>query len=284
MIEKTTLAKIFSVTLFFLWAQIAVAQDSTVQNEVFRVVDVRIKAESNDLENAESEAVRQGIQDAFKILLFRLCTDDQKWKIEHTNISNVFNFVKQTTIRDERKTAFKYMATMDIVFDEGAVKNFLGKNGFKYFTMYSPVQLVIPILKKNEKYVIWEDEEWMSAWGEMPSELGLLKLVYLMGDLEDNLILTPKTAADAKFPYFQKILQKYKAEEVILAIGFYADDKFKITLRHLSSIDDKSKTAEYKFKSEVNTEEFYHNIAQNSLKEMDSYYKSYDSFSYAPLF
>ncbi|MDF3048091.1 MAG: hypothetical protein K0R73_1209 [Candidatus Midichloriaceae bacterium] len=279
MIEKTVLAKIFSITLVFLWAQIALAQASNEQNKAFKVVDISIQADSNDLSNAEAEAVLKGTLDAFKTLLFRLCTNDQKWKIENAPIRNVFDFVKKTSIRDERKTAFRYMATMDVVFDEAAVKNFLGRNGFKYFISYSPVQLVIPIVKKDEKYMIWEDEKWMDSWGEMPNELGLLKLAYLMGDLGDTLILNPKAAAEAKFPYFQKALEKYNAEEVVLIIGAYEGDKFKVTLQHLSSTDNGSKTMEYNVIPKSNIEAFYQSVANDALQEIDNYFKSYDTFN-----
>lgn len=275
MMEKSLLAKLFSITMLciFMWGEEAAAQ-----NEVFVMMDVPLYAESNNLFNAKTEAIDIGITESFKNLVRRVALTSQHWKIANIKADSIMSAVKDVTLKNERKTAFTYRGVADITFDERIVKGILSRAGFQYLTMYSPVQLVIPVLYKGGKFIIWEDEEWMSAWGNMPNTFGLLRLSYLMGDLSDEMMLDPKLATTAKLPYFKAVMQKYNATEVIIAVGSYSGNKFNISLKHLSASDDKSKLFEYKFKSEVNLEEFYEGVAKDSLETMDTYFKQYDSF------
>lgn len=273
--EKSLLAKLFSITLLCIFMCIGEAR---AQNGVFTINDVPLYAESNNLFNAETEALNRGVVESFKDLVRRISLVNQHWKIANIRTENIMPAVKDIKIRDERKTAFSYRAIADITFDERAIKSILGRAGFQFLTTYSPVMLVVPVLYKGKQAVIWEDEEWMSAWGNMPNTFGLLKLSYLMGDLSDEMLLDPKLVASAKFAYFKNIMNKYNATELIIAVGSYSGNKFKVGLSHLSENDDKFKLLEYKFKSEVNLEEFYEGVAKDVLQNMDTYFKLYDSF------
>ncbi len=297
MTEKTLLAKLFSLLLLhiFVYADDASAQNRDFlklasgsmaaevesprkSNEVFIITDIPLYAGSNNLFNAETEAVDRGIIESFQSLVHRVSLAHQDWKIKDIKLASIMSAIKDIKIRDERKTAFTYSATGDFTFDEHIVKSILSRAGFQYYTSYSPVFIVIPVVEKDGEFLIWEDDEWMSAWGNMPNIVGLLKLNYLLGDLSDEVLLDPKLVATAKLPYFKKIMQKYNAQEILIVVGTYSGSKFKVMLRHLSDNNDKSKLIEHKFRSEINLEEFYENIAKDTLQIMDTYYKKYDSF------
>ena len=277
MIEKDWLAKLFSLILLNVFFAVNVAQ---ADPSLFMVEDVPIYAESMNLFDAKIEALDVATEDSFGVLLNRLLPRHLHWRVKNLS-DKAFSSVDEVKIKDERMTAFTYSAKADISFRDKNVKKILNREGIFFVSKYSLPQLLIPVLFKDLRYSIWDDNDWEEIWGNIPNTFGLLQFKFMLGDLNDQANLDPLALTGDKlnFDYFASTLAKYGASEAVIVIGRHGKDKFEVTLKHLSQNASNVTTTVYDYSpSSQNYREFYQKVATESLWVLDSYYKNHNKF------
>lgn len=271
MIEKNYLAKIFLIIIFAA-LHYSYAHALT---DVFAVRNQDIKSESVNLFDARLVAEEQGTKDSFEILLKRLLPKEDYHKINNLKDES-YRTILDVVILDERMTAFDYSAKANFIFNKQKVKKVLNERGIFFNDKRMASSLVIPVLCEDNNCTIWDEDDWIDVWDNMPKYLGMLQLKYTMGDLDDETSINPALSIKAKHEYFAKILKKYNASNVILVICNVNGDNFTIDIKCI----DEAKIDSYTFKLNANgnRKQFYQTLADECLWKIDSYYKNYLRF------
>lgn len=266
---------IISVLAVFCMSEICKAEDGN--DDVFFVNDVDIYAESDNLENAKNEAYNSGTKQAFSKLMERMLPKEQWWKVNDITKQKAHLALKETYVIHERMTSHSYRGKIAFQFNEVEVKKILQRAGTFYYDKYSVPHLLIPVIKKENDFLIWQDTNWNSAWDDRPSRIGLFSYVYLMDDINDvDLLKKPDSFLQMRLYKFVPILERYGAEGIVLVIGETIEDKLKLTIRIASRNSDTIRTFSYDRDPNIDDEEFYKNVASDALQKIDSIYKGYD--------
>lgn len=254
-------------------------------NNVFFIKDIEIYAESDSLHNAKNEALIRGTKQAFTKLMQRILPKEQWWKIDEIANQRAHLAVKENFILSERMTARSYRARVSFLFDEVEVRRIVLRAGGYFYDKYSVPHILIPFLKQNNRYVLWQDANWNTAWDDRPSRIGLFSYVYLMDDIRDvGLLKNPESFINTKLHKFVPLLERYNAEGLVAVLGEQVDDKFSVTVRIASRDKDTLRVFSYTREKDVEDAEFYKNIATDVFDKIDSIYKGYDFTDQEKLF
>jgi hypothetical protein len=267
------LKQVLNILILLLYITPALASD-----DPYLVENVEIYAESDSLDNAKRDAVNKGTIEAFDTLLKRLMPSSMHWKIDNIKKDQIFDLVKETKVVKERMTSKSYMATINLTFNNEGIKTILNRIGANYAEEYALTTLVIPILQKDEAYVVWGDNDWAKAWGEMPISLGLSKFSYAMGDLEDEADIDPLQVMKEPITKYKRIMQRYEADQIMFILAKELNTALDIKLRVVSLDDDVTLHALQKVSKDSTTMNLYKNVAQSLLTKVDDYYKGVNPF------
>lgn len=247
------------------------------ENDVFLVNDVDIYAESDSLENAKNEAYNSGTKQAFSKLMERMLPKEQWWKADDITKQKAHLALQETYVINERMTSRSYRAKIAFQFNPLEVRKILQRAGTFYYDKYSVPHLLIPVLKKGDSFIIWQDNNWDIAWDDRPSRIGLFSLVYLNDDINDiELLKKPDSFLETRLYKFVPLLERYEAEGIVMVLGEMIENQLKLTIRIASRNSDTIRTFTYDRDQNIDDEEFYKNVATDTLQKIDSIYKGYD--------
>jgi len=265
--------------LLVLYTSFAYASDNP-----FRVDRVEVYSESDSLDNATREAVNLGVHNAFVDMLKRLMPSSMLWKINNINKAEIYDLVDDRIVETERMTSTSYMATISFIFNERKVKNILNRLGAHYADEFTDRKLIIPILKVDGKTYLWGKDDWMKAWSSMPTEVGLSRYAFALGDLEDITSINLNEIEDSTYDEYFSILEKYRSQEVVFIIANKRDDLIDMKLRILSAEDEENFSTVEEMSNISNDFLDYKKVAHNVLAKLDDDYKGIKSFEEQRLF
>jgi hypothetical protein len=246
---------------------------STIHNEVFVIRNVEVSASSTDNYNAKIEAVNQGIKESYSTMLKRILPAKDHWRIENMRFDEIYQTVSDVRLQHERITALSYKAVADIYYDQEALKKLLYSQGVFFISQYSDEYLVVPVLCHGEKCWTSYDEKWDDAWGNLPLYYGLLKLKYLLHDLNDETLFDYANSMSATLDQFKGLQERYGTRQFILIKADVRDEGFTVNVRHLSPDADTIFNTFYRLQDQDSTWDLYHKMALDTLDEMDTFYK-----------
>ena len=257
-----------------------------MDNDIFTVKNIDVYAESDNLENAKSEAINIGIQHAFDKLLDKIIVSRSRWRIDAIKSSEALSAFEDYKIVKERLTAYSFTGTIDIRFSPSQIKTILNKMGITYYDEYSAVNLVIPILHRDDKVIIWGNDPWSKEWGHAPATVGLSRFAFALGDLYDIDAVDPKIALMLPYKKFLGILDRYKAENIIIIVANDFGNDISAEVRVLSKKGEKRKYQRYNFKqhNKLPLKEKYKKITNDLLNRIDTLWKGIDLFEEPSLY
>jgi hypothetical protein len=244
----------------------------------FVVKDVEVYAESDSLDNANREAVNEGTKEAFDILLRRLMPSPMHWKIDNIKKDGIYDLVEDRETSKERMTARSYMGTISFTFSENEVKNLLNRMGANYAEKYGIKTLVVPVLKMGGEYTLWGENDWSSAWGQMPIDLGLSKFTYALGDLQDYDDIQPQTIMKKQYRDYVPVLNRYGADQLLFILAEELNTVFEVKLRLLSFKNDVTLWTIQDKAEAILDEDIYRSLGYAILTMFDDYYKGMNLF------
>jgi hypothetical protein len=250
------------------------ASEKKSYNPVFVVRNVAIYAESNTLDNAQIEAVNNGIQASYRVVLERILPIKDRWRIDNIRFGEIFRSVHDVELSDERFTSNSYKATATFYYDHEALKKLLYGQGVFFTSQYSEDYLVIPILCSAGLCSATHDNNWDEAWGSLPAERGLLKLKYLLNDLQDDNIIDYSNIMSKNFQDFAALAKRYKTQYFIIVEAVVQPNGLKIRLKHLSPDNEMVFESVYSSKDYETVADMYRVVSYNALDDIDTFYKN----------
>lgn len=233
------LCSAFAVVAALLFAAPAVAQENK-----YVIRDVAVDVTAEDANQARMQAMTQAEGIAFDQLLAQLLPADQiAAKKSSTTPEKISSMVRGYEVHDEKITATRYQAKMDITFSPDLVSSIVG--GGQTLSQNVPAQpsapplmqvssgksvLLLPVKKNKGGSELWEDDNnWRTVWNNIDrSKSTIVRLP--VGDSSDKTMLPPQQISSASFESFNGIAERYQAGSVLVAEASYDGNSEPATL------------------------------------------------------
>jgi hypothetical protein len=222
--------------------------------EIYHVQDVKVSATAANAKKAKQEAVDKAQIEAFKILVSRADLSDEFFL---HNRAEILSAAREYEVKDESIAKSSYSGVFDVYFSVGHVSELLSKHDVdskalgldSYLLSRKPKsktadeivdmvdddstavypdsqdfapqdrKLIIPLFGFEGKVFLWgENNLWLHQWKNRIDIAGESGVVVPLGDESDinnskfNILL-------ANYKSFTKLLQKYKATQVLIAFA-----------------------------------------------------------------
>jgi hypothetical protein len=152
-------------------------------DDPYTITGVRIDATAGNALEAQTLAMREGQTQAARQLIDRLTLAEDRvgtgldfsphindmgemipgLELDETIAAEMISGME---IRDEQRSATRYIARLDVSFDPRAVERTLDGYGVPFVESQSRTTLVLPIYDNAGQFILWDDTRWRSAWEE----------------------------------------------------------------------------------------------------------------------
>jgi len=149
----------------------------------FAVAGVPVDATAASAAAARPIAIADGERRAFALLLRRLTLPEDAERLPRATEALLDDVIAGFEIGDERTSATRYIARINVQFRADAVRHLLQQNRLVYSETRSRPVLVIPVWQSPEGNRLWEaDNPWREAWLSRPDTGGLVPLTIAPAD------------------------------------------------------------------------------------------------------
>jgi hypothetical protein len=259
----------------FLFAMLMMAAPAFAQTVsdgfTVRGIDVDVTAASANA--AKEEAVAEAQRKAFRELLDRLITSaGDRDRLPKTD---ALAYVRDYTVEQERTSAVRYIASLTVRFNPGAVKKLLRDAGIAYAEARTRPVVVVPLYRNAAGVALWDDPNpWRTAWAGVGGG-GLVPLVVPPGDLSDVQTLTPDQALANDAARLTTLGARWRTSDVLVALAAPAGDgkRLDVTLTGLPGTPLPFDSVAYDAKAGETADQLLARAARDVARAVDAAYK-----------
>jgi hypothetical protein len=183
--------------------------------EVFSIT-VPVDATAASAAQAREAARGEGQRRAFRALLERLVPASEWRRLPRVDDATLTNMVTDFEVAGERSSAVRYLADYSFRFRPDDVRRLLRDNGIPFAETKSKPVVVLPVLVRGERAVLWEDPNpWRTAWAGLKPD-GLVPFAVPRGEATDAAAIDAPAALQAKPDALVAIAQAYGADDVVV--------------------------------------------------------------------
>jgi hypothetical protein len=154
--------------------------------DIFTVADVPVDATAANAVAARDAARLDGERRAFRQLLERLTLAADHGRLPRVSDQQLTDMVRDFEVANERSSGVRYLATYTFRFQPDAVRALLRDAGIPFAETVSKPVVVLPVLRRDDAAVLWDDPNpWRAAWSDRSGAGGLVPLVVPLGDAAD---------------------------------------------------------------------------------------------------
>ena len=204
---------------------------ATAINPFFTVQDVIIDVQDVSATQARSKAIYQAQRTALQQLFSRLypnASTDGSFEKKILSLSDdvIEGMIQDFEIQSEKVSAQRYKGTFTFHFKNEEVQQFFATfkeiQNSAALTVGASTTLIIPLQQQGDKLLLWEETNlWRQFWEEKkPSTSPSTSPSFLipLGDLKDRTSLTSRTAKQGGVRVFQPLMDRYRADRVLIVI------------------------------------------------------------------
>lgn len=223
-------------------------------SDAYRVENIIIQESFKNTKNFRQNLINKGIISSFEILSRRILLESQFWKIKNIDSKLAKDMTKTVSLLGERKIDNNYEIKLSIFYDKNKVNNFFNSRNIAYSEVISQPIIIFPIIKENNKLVIWENNFFSKNWNESRYSNYFVSFLVPEGDIFDqkNLRLNYTSIKDIND---KLILQKYNLKNSLIV---------------LIDLDTKKNNVQYKLN--LSSVSYYKKISkefkQDNIKEL----------------
>lgn len=216
----TALRTVFYAISFILVAGFAPVASASNGDPVFTVQGIEVDVTADNAAAAREEAFGKAQYTAFQRLTERLLPDNQKEYFNMPEASVISALVKDFEITNEKLSNVRYIGTYTFRFQNDAVRNYLGSQGFAYSDVGSKPVLVLPFYQWGSRTLLWdENNPWLAAWTNSRSFQGLVPAIVPIGDVQDVSDIGDNEALTYKPEQLAAMVERYGAGEAIILLA-----------------------------------------------------------------
>ena len=169
------MSKLFT---YILCIGLFVSVSAYANNEKY-TVEIKVDVSDENASIAREKALNSATRAAVNAIAKRLSTSDGAKKIADMSDAQIINFVKETSVINEKNSDVRYMAELKIVINEELIKEYMKEREIPLITKNINSVLIIPLFREfeNDTPLLWESENmWRKAWENSP-ETSAIKFV-----------------------------------------------------------------------------------------------------------
>ena len=214
--HRRTLAAIAALSLIVLaWmgGQTASAQ----VRDVFEVKGVAVDVTAETAAAARVQALAEGERIAYGRLLGRLVPITEQNRLPDLGSGEVVQLVKDISVAEEKTSAVRYLAKLDIRFKDEEIRCLLIDYGIPFAETPSKPVLVLPVYQAAGALLLWDDPNpWRDAWAKGAAGDGLVPLVLPLGDLADIAAIGAEQAIGGDGQRLAAVAARYGAGDTLV--------------------------------------------------------------------
>lgn len=187
-------------------------------DNIFEVRAIPVDVTAETAAQARAQALVQGQQTAFHLLLARLTLRSDGDRLPALNAGDLELYVRDFGVSDEKTSAVRYIARMDVRFRPGPVRDLLYEMGLRFAETPSKPVVVLPVYEVGGARLLWDDPNpWATAWNARPQTFGLVPTVMPIGDLTDIAAIGAEQAVEGDQQRLAALARRYGATDTVVA-------------------------------------------------------------------
>ncbi len=163
---------VFSGIIGAVFLAVASAAPVAASDEVFTVGNYPVDAEAKNAVAAKERALADGQQAAFGSLLKRLVPVTEYDRIRRLSEIKSSGFLEGVSVRSERNSRTRYIATLDFAFRADSVRGILQQEGIPFVEEQAREIVLVPIVINADGAIETgaAGKAWTRAWGGLDAE------------------------------------------------------------------------------------------------------------------
>jgi hypothetical protein len=206
---------------------IAGAARAQSEESLYTVAKLPVDVTSKNAVEAKSKALAEAQQRAFRTVLRRVAPFGASAQLE-VGPQELEALIGGLSVRNEKYSTTRYIASLDISFNEQAVRELLSGRGIPINDRRAPSIAILPVSIEGEK-VSGSGSRWYQAWMDLDLTHGLVSAT----------IVQPREGFDARLvnavlsgdtSAYEEIKGAYSGQPVVVAVGQPQGGAFTIRL------------------------------------------------------
>ncbi len=187
-----------------------------VKADLYDVQGVPVSAELDSPNEAREMAIANGQVDAFWKLMQKMISESDLQYVPMMDSEKVLNLVQNVSLSDEKATATKYMATLDVRFKPTAVQDFLSQNRIPFLIQDLTPTVLIPIFQKDGEIFLLDDNNPVYQFLKERELSGAVwDVIVPTGDLEE-MMLARQIWTGGDMSAWDVFARRYNRKRVVL--------------------------------------------------------------------
>lgn len=217
----------------FIWAFLISPALAVSAADPFTIKGIHVDVTGASGDEARKQGVADAQARAFKELLRRLTFDRDQDRINQllANEGNMdlTSYVRGLKFDREKTSPVRYVADIDVSFQQEAVKQLLDSYKINFSLLQSRPVVVVPIYWDGQKYSLWDETNpWLAAWKSSQNRSGLVPIIVPKGDVQDQ-SFTLDDATERNENAIADLARRYQTTEAIIVVGYLKDEDGKKT-------------------------------------------------------
>jgi hypothetical protein len=193
--------------------------------DVFTISDVAVDSTAETAAAAREQAIAYGQSQAIQRLWQRLVPAERLSTIPSLSAGAVTDFVRDFSVANERTSAVRYIATLEVRFRPEQVRRFLRANTIAFAETVSKPVVVVPLFAEGNSLRLWDDPNpWRRVWLDRDGEHELVPLVSPLGDLGDIAQIDAARAEAGDGAALDALARRYSAGAVLVTTATLEGD------------------------------------------------------------
>lgn len=188
MAKTFRIVSLFSLFLALMLAfGVQVHRAQAQDGDLFTITGVKVDVTADDAVKAREQAMNKAGRDALATLAQRITTTPAAEVVAAADDLTVSSMIRNIEVDSEKLSNVRYIATLTVVFDEQAVREFFDNSGQSYTVTQRRPILILPWLSEGGQPRLWQDgNPWAESWKQMASSgASMVPFVTPLGDIMD---------------------------------------------------------------------------------------------------
>ena len=205
------------IACFFLSCGISFAADDRF------AVEIKVDVTDENASIAREKAMKSATRAAITAVARRISTQDGASQIANMTDPQLLNFVKETSVVNERNSDVRYIADLRIIINEELLKEYMKEREIPLLGKNKNSILVIPLFREfsDDTPMLWENDNlWKQAW-DTNTISSAIQFIPIKNSSTNTELLTSSVAEDHDQEVLEKVMTMAGANEVFVLDASY---------------------------------------------------------------
>ncbi|MBE6443142.1 MAG: hypothetical protein E7020_00545 [Alphaproteobacteria bacterium] len=186
-------------------------------------VEIKVDVSDASASIARDKAMNSATRAAVTAVAKRISTSDGAKRISEMTDAQLINFVKETSVLNEKNSDVRYMADLKIIINEELLKQYMQEREIPLLAKNNTSILIIPIFREfaDDTPMLWEaDNPWKNAWDNSTLS-SAIKFIPISNSANNMSIINAEKAAIVDINSLENIANANQTTDVYVLDAAY---------------------------------------------------------------